>query len=306
VKASASENDDLFWGIRGGGGNFGIVTEFEFRLNPVGPMVLAGPIFWPMEESPNVLRFYRDWISEVPNELTTIVVHRKAPPLPVVPPELHGKPVVAVVCCYAGPVEEGEKVVRPLKQFGSPVLDLCVPKPFLAHQAMFDPSFPHGRWYYMRPCDVATLTDDVIDITVEHASRIQSPHTAFPIFHLGGAVARVGEDETAFGSRAAGHTFNITAITETAAGFGEEREWSRGLWSALEPHQTGVYVNFLMEEGEERIRQAYGTEKYDRLRALKRRWDPENFFRLNQNVKPAGLAMREGGGFPRPSERRKP
>ncbi|MDQ3999677.1 MAG: FAD-binding oxidoreductase, partial [Actinomycetota bacterium] len=258
VKASETENPDLFWGLRGGGGNFGIVTEFEFRLNPVGPIVLAGPIFWLMEESPNVLRFYREWIAEAPDELMTIVVHRKAPPLPFVPRELHGKLVVGVVCCYAGPVEDGEQVVKALKEFGSPVLDLCVPKPFLAHQAMFDLSFQHGWWYYMRACDVAQLTDEVIDITVDHSLRINSPLTAFPIWQLGGAVGRVGEDETAFGGRSAGHTFNITASTETEEGFDEEREWVRNFWSALEPYHTSVYVNFLMEEGEERIRQAYG------------------------------------------------
>jgi FAD/FMN-containing dehydrogenase len=286
VKASASENPDLFWGVRGGGGNFGVVTDFEFRLNPVGPIVLAGPIFWPMEESPNVLRFYREWIAEAPDELMTIVIHRKAPPLPFVPRELHGKLVVAVVCCYVGQIEEGEQVVKPLKEFGSPVLDLCVPKPFLAHQAMFDLSFQHGWWYYMRACDVADLTDEVVDITVDHSLRIKSPLTAFPIWQLGGAVARVGEDETAFGGRSAGHTFNITAATETEEGFDEEREWVRNFWSALEPYHTGVYVNFLMEEGEERIRQAYGARKYDRLKALKRRYDPDNLFRLNQNIRP--------------------
>ena len=290
VKASASENPDLFWGVRGGGGNFGIVTQFEFRLNPVGPIVLAGPIFWPMEESPNVLRFYREWIAEAPDELMTIVVHRKAPPLPFVPLELHGKLVVSVVCCYAGPVEDGEKAVKPLKAFGSPVLDLCVPKPFLAHQAMFDLSFQHGWWYYMRACDVAELTDEVIDITVDHSLRINSPLTAFPIWQRGGAAARVGEDETAFGGRSAGHTFNITAVTATGEGFDQEREWVRNFWSALEPYHTSVYVNFLMEEGEERIRQAYGAEKYDRLKALKRRYDPDNFFRLNQNIGPATTA----------------
>jgi FAD/FMN-containing dehydrogenase len=290
VKASASENPDLFWGVRGGGGNFGIVTQFEFRLNPVGPIVLAGPIFWPMEESPNVLRFYREWIAEAPDELMTIVVHRKAPPLPFVPLELHGKLVVSVVCCYAGPVEDGEKAVKPLKAFGSPVLDLCVSKPFLAHQAMFDLSFQHGWWYYMRACDVAELTDEVIDITVDHSLRINSPLTAFPIWQRGGAAARVGEDETAFGGRSAGHTFNITAVTHSGEGFDQEREWVRNFWSALEPYHTSVYVNFLMEEGEERIRQAYGAEKYDRLKALKRRYDPDNFFRLNQNIGPAATA----------------
>jgi hypothetical protein len=286
VKASASENPDLFWGLRGGGGNFGIVTDFEFRLNPVGPIVLAGPIFWPIEDAPNVLPFYHEWIKETPDELMTIVSCRKAPPLPFVPRELHGKLVVGVVCCYAGPVEEGEKVVKLLKEFGSPVLDLCVPKPYLAHQAMFDPSFPHGRWYYIRSCDVAQLTDEVIDITVDHALRIKSPFSALTLWQRGGAVARVGEEETAFGGRSAGHTFNIAGITETEAGFEEERQWARNFWSALEPYHTSVYVNFLMEEGEERIRQAYGAKKYDWLKSLKRRYDPGNLFRLNQNIRP--------------------
>jgi hypothetical protein len=286
VKASASENPDLFWGLRGGGGNFGIVTDFEFRLNPVGPIVLAGPIFWPIEDAPNVLPFYHEWIKETPDELMTIVSCRKAPPLPFVPRELHGKLVVGVVCCYAGPVEEGEKVVKLLKEFGSPVLDLCVPKPYLVHQAMFDPSFPHGRWYYIRSCDVAQLTDEVIDITIDHALRINSPFSALTLWQRGGAVARVGEEETAFGGRSAGLTFNIAGITETEAGFEEERQWARNFWSALVPYHTSVYVNFLMEEGEERIRQAYGAKKYDRLKSLKRRYDPGNLFRLNQNIRP--------------------
>jgi len=286
VKATATENSDLFWGLRGGGGNFGIVTEFEFRLNPVGPIVLAGPIFWPIEQSPSVLRFYRDWIADAPDELMTIVVHRKAPALEFVPPELHGKLVVAVACCYAGPVDDGMQVVRPLKAFGSPVLDLCESKPYVAHQAMFDPSFPHGRWYYMRACDVAELTDDVIDITVEHSLRIRSALTSFPIWQMGGRVSHVGENDTAFNGRGAGHTFNITASTQTAEGFDEEREWCRNFWSALKPHHTSVYVNFLMDEGQERIREAYGPEKYDRLKTLKRRYDPDNFFRLNQNIPP--------------------
>ncbi len=286
VKASATENADLFWGVRGGGGNFGIVTEFEFRLNPLGPMVLAGPIYWPMEDSARVLRFYRDWISDVPDELTTIVVHRKAPPLSFIPSQLHGRRVVSVTVCYAGPIEEGEKVVRPLREFGSPVLDLCAPKPFLEHQSMFDSSLPPGYWYYFRACDVAELTDAVIDITAEHALRLKSPVTAFPIFQLGGAVGRVGEADTVFNGRRAGHTFNINATTVTSEGFDEEREWSRAMWTALAPYHTSVYVNFLMDEGEERVRQAYGPQKYDRLKALKRKYDPDNFFRLNQNIRP--------------------
>jgi FAD binding domain/Berberine and berberine like len=287
VRASEDENPDLFWGIRGGGGNFGVVTEFEFRLNPLGPQVLAGPIFWPMAESPRLLRFYRDWIAEAPDELMTIVIHRRAPPLPFVPPELHGEPVVAIVCCYAGPIEEGERVVKPLRDFGRPALDLCQPKPYLEHQAMFDPSFPHGRWYYMRSCDVAELSDDVIDTTAEHSMRISSPLTAFPIWQMGGAVARKDEDDSAFNGRGAGHTFNITASTPGPEGFDQERDWARGLWSALEPHHTSsVYVNFLMDEGEERVRDAYGADRYERLKQLKRKYDPGNLFRLNQNIPP--------------------
>ncbi len=287
VKASDSENPDLFWGIRGAGGNFGIVTEFTFRLNPVGPIVLAGPIFWPMDESGQVLRFYRDWITDAPDDLTTIVVHRRIPPLPAIPKEFHGKPVVTVMSCYAGPVEEGEKVMRPMREFGSPILDLCKPKPFVAHQSMLDPSFPPGQWYYFRSADLAELSDDVIDIVASRALQMTSPLTAFPIFQLGGAIGRVGEDDTAFNGRSAGHTININATTATEKGFDEEREWSRNFWTALKPYQTSVYVNFLMDEGEERIRQAYGPKRYDRLKALKRKYDPGNFFRLNQNISPS-------------------
>ena len=286
VKASENENSDLFWGVRGGGGNFGIVTEFEFDLVPLGPTVMAGPIFWAMEDSPEVLRFYRDWVADAPDELMTIVVHRKAPPLPFVPETLHGKPVVMVICCWAGAVEDGERAIRPMREFGNPVADVCTPKPFLDHQAMFDPSFPPGRWYYFKSCDVPGLTDEIIDTTVEHSLRISSPLTAFPIWQMGGAVARVGEDETAFNGRNAGFTYNIGASTATAEGFDEEREWVRTFWSALEPHFTSVYVNFLMEEGEDRVRQAYGAQKYDRLKMLKRKYDPDNFFRINQNIPP--------------------
>jgi hypothetical protein len=286
VKASETENPDLFWGVRGGGGNFGIVTEFEFRLNPVGPTVLAGPILWAMDDSPEVLRFYRDWITDVPDELTTIVTFRRMLPSPFVPSELHGKHVLIVGCCYAGAVEEGEEVVRPLRKFGSPLLDMCLPKPYVAHQASLDPAFPHGWWYYIRSCNLAELGDEVIDTLADHGRRIASPETVCSIFQLGGAVARVAEDEAAFTGRDAGHTVNVIGITTTGEGFDPEREWTRSLWSALEPHHQNAYVNFLMEEGEERIRQAYGAEKYDRLKTLKRTYDPDNFFRLNQNIPP--------------------
>ena len=286
VRASEDHNADLFWGVRGGGGNFGIVSEFEFRLNPVGPYVMAGPVFWLMEDAQEVLRFYRDWIADCPDELMTVAVQRRAPALPIVPPDLVGKHVVAIAACYAGPVEEGERVLRPLKEFGSPVLDLCRPKLFVEHQKMFDPSFPHGWSYYIRSCDVAALNDDVIDIMIEHGRHITSPITSIGLWQMGGAVGRIDDGATAFNGRRAGFTFNIAGNSKTADGFDAEREWARNLWSALAPYHTSVYVNFLMEEGEERVRQAYGAAKYDRLKALKRKYDPTNFFTLNQNIKP--------------------
>jgi FAD/FMN-containing dehydrogenase len=286
VRASETENPDLFWGVRGGGGNFGIVTKFELGLHPVGPTVLAGPIFWPMEQAPDLLRFYRQWSAEAPDELMTSVVQRRAPAVDFVPSAVHGQLVVAIVCCYTGAVDDGEKIVRHLRAFGSPVLDLCEPKPYVAHQTMFDASFPHGWRYYFRACDVGELSDDVIDVMVEYGRRIVSPVTSVGVWQMGGAVARVADSETAFNGRHAAFTFNINGNSRTREGFEREREWARAYWSALEPYHTSVYVNFLMEEGQERIRQAYGAEKYERLKALKRAYDPMNLFRLNQNIPP--------------------
>ncbi|MEU8223181.1 FAD-binding oxidoreductase [Kribbella sp. NPDC048915] len=286
VTASEDQNADLFWGIRGGGGNFGIVTEFEFQLHPVGPILLGGTVTWPMQESREVLRFYREWITDIPDELTTAVIHRWLPPLPTVPPALQGRPVVIVLACYAGPIEDGQKVLAPLKAFGSPLLDLCVPRPYLELQGMFDPSFPHGRWYYMRSCDVAELTDPIVDVAVERGQAITAHWTSYPIFHLGGAISRVPAGSTAFGGRSSGHTFNFVGATVGPEGFETQREWVRESWHAIEPYQTSAYINFLTDEGPERIRSAYGAATYDRLQALKRQYDPSNLFHLNQNILP--------------------
>lgn len=288
VTASPQENAELFWAVRGGGGNFGIVTRFVFRAHPLGPTLMAGPVIWDMHDAAELLRFYRDWITDVPDELTTVVNFRKAPASPTLPPELWGRPIVSIICTYAGPPDDAEQVIRPLKHFGSALVDLCRPVPFVDHQALLDPGLPHGWWYYARSCDVAELTDDVIDITVDHSLRIRSPRTSYPIFQLGGAVRQVGDEETAFNGRSAGHTYNINGIApgDHGEGFDEEREWARGLWEALAPYHTGVYVNFLMNEGEDGVRRAYGAAKYDRLKAVKYRYDPTNFFRLNQNIPP--------------------
>ncbi len=286
VRASAVENPDLFWGVRGGGGNFGIVTDFEFHLHRVGPEVLAGPVYWPMRDAPAVLRFYRDWVAESPDELMTIVTQRKAPDLPHIPRELVGERLIAVHVCYAGPTEDGVRVARPMKRFGSPVLDLCHPKPFLEHQRSFDPSFPAGWHYYVRSCDVAELSDGVIDVMAERGERIQSAVSSVALWQMGGAVARVPMDATAFPGRTAAYTFNLNGNSTTFQGAEAERQWARDYWTALAPYHAGAYVNFLMEEGESRVRQAYGAETFARLRALKRAYDPTNLFHLNQNISP--------------------
>jgi FAD/FMN-containing dehydrogenase len=289
VTTSEKENPDLFWAIRGGGGNFGIVTSFEYRLHPVGPIVLAGPIFHPLEDAPEVLRFYRDFIAAPPDELTTIFELSVAPPLPFLPEEVHGKPIVMVGACYAGSSNKGAEVVRSLKQFGRPIVDLLEAKPYTALQSMFDPLVPHGWHRYWKSVELPPLTDEVIDTLVEHAPTATSPKSYCIVFQLGGALARVGEDDTAFNQRDAAHNVNINAVwTEEDPEAERHIAWARESFDALQPHARGrVYVNFLGEEGGERVRQAYGARTYERLVELKRAYDPTNFFRLNQNIRPA-------------------
>ena len=212
VTASEGHNPDLFWGVRGAGGNFGIVTSFEYRLHPVGPIVLAGPIFHPLDDAREVLRFYREFAAAAPDELTTIVELELAPPLPFLPEDVHGKPIVMVGACYAGSPEDGVEVVRPLKEFGNPIVDLLEPKPYLALQSMFDPLVPHGWHRYWKSVELPPLTDDAIDTLVDHTSRITSPRSYTIVLQLGGALARVAEDATAFGQRDAAHNVNINAV----------------------------------------------------------------------------------------------
>jgi FAD/FMN-containing dehydrogenase len=288
VRASAEENPELFWGIRGGGGNFGIVTSFEYRLHPVGPTVLAGPIFHPLERAGEVLRFYRGFIRDAPDELTTIFHLRVAPPLPFLPEDLHGKPIVMIGACYAGTPEDGVEVLRPLKEFGAPLVDLLEPKPYLALQSMFDASVPHGWHYYWKSLELPPLTDASIDTLVEHASALTSPKSYCIVFQLGGALSRVGETETAFSQRDAAHDVNINAVWTEADPESERHiAWTRDFYDAMQPHSRGgVYLNFLGEEGPDRVREAYGATSYERLVQLKRAYDPTNFFRLNQNIEP--------------------
>ena len=288
VTASEEENPDLFWAIRGGGGNFGIVTSFEYRLHPVGPIVLAGPVIHRFEDAPDVLRFYRGFIAAAPDELTTIFELSVAPPVPFLPEAVHGKPIVMVGACYAGSPDEGAEVVRPLKQFGRPIADLLEPKPYTALQSMFDPFVPHGWHRYWKSVELPPLTDDAIDTLVEHSAAPTSPKSYTIVFQLGGALARAGEDETAFSQRDAAHNVNINAVWTEDDPAGERHVvWARDFFSAMQPHAGGrVYLNFLGDEGAERVRQAYGDRQYERLVELKRAYDPTNFFRLNQNIEP--------------------
>ncbi|HET7737527.1 MAG TPA: FAD-binding oxidoreductase, partial [Tepidiformaceae bacterium] len=290
LTASEEQNPDLFWGIRGAGANFGIVTSFEYRLHPVGPMVLAGPVFHPLEDAPEVLRAYREFIAGAPDELTTIFDLSVPPPLPFLPEAVHGKPVVMVGACYAGSPDEGAEVVRPLKQLGRPIADLLEPKPYTALQSMFDPLVPHGWHRYWKSVELPPLTDDAIDTLVERSSALTSPKSYCIVFQLGGALGRVGEDEMAFSQRDAAHNVNINAVwTEEDPDAERHIAWARDFFDAMKTHAgERVYLNFLGDEGADRVRQAYGAEQYERLVSLKRRYDPTNFFSLNQNVAPEG------------------
>jgi FAD/FMN-containing dehydrogenase len=288
ITASHSVNPDLFWGVRGGGGNFGIVTSFEYRLHPVGPMVLAGPIFHPLEDAPDVLRFYREFAAAAPDELTTIFNLRVAPPLPFLPQHVHGKPIVMIGSCYAGSPQDGSEVVRPLKEFGRPIIDLLEPRSYQALQSMFDPSAPHGWHYHWKSVELPPLTDDAIDTLVERAAALTSPRSYCIVFQLGGALNRVGAEETAYSQRSAAHNVNINAIwTADDPEPNRHIAWARDFFAALQPHASGrVYVNFLGDEGQDRVRAAFGERNYERLARLKRAYDPTNFFRLNQNIQP--------------------
>jgi berberine-like enzyme len=234
-----------------------------------------------------VLRFYRRWIREAPAELTTIVKLARAPALPAIPARLHGRPVVIISCCYAGPVAAGARVLRPLRAVGAPLLDLIAPRPYPENQTLNDPTVPHGWYYYWQSAETGELSDDLIGALTEHTRRITSPRSYTLIFQLGGAVAEVGENATAYSHRHAAHNININAVW-LPGDPGAERhiDWARGLFTAIVPHQRGVYVNFLSDEGPERVRAAYGPEKFARLQAVKGAYDPQNVFALNQNIPP--------------------
>src|SRR5436190_1756367 len=269
VTASADQNPELLWGLKGGGGNFGIAASLEYKVHPVGPVVIGGPTFYPGERAGEILRFYREFVRDLPDELTTIANLLWAPPAPFIPEEWHGKPQIGLIACYAGPVEEGEKAVAPLRELGDPVADLMGPLPYTALQGLLDPLWPHGKHAYMKAGYVDELDDAAIDTAARFHQEATSPASEIHFHHFGGAVARVDADATAYRERQAQYVLNVIGASfEDDGAFDSHVDWAHRLYADLEPSLTGgAYINFLSAEGEERVRAAYGEAMFARLQA---------------------------------------
>jgi FAD/FMN-containing dehydrogenase len=290
VVASAEENADLFWGLRGGGGNFGIVTAFHYRLHQVGPIVYGGLLISAPERAAEILRFMRDYMRDAPDDLGAGVAFINAPPEPFVPPELHFQPVCAVIICWTGDDEDADAVLAPIREVARPMLDMVQPMPYTALQSMLDAGAPHGINAYMKADFVAELTDEAIDKLADHGARRAGPMAQLLLEPMGGAIARTGEHETALGRRDVPWCYHALALwTEpTPEAADAHVAWARSLADDLAPHATpGVYLNYTSDEGEDTVRSSYGSRKYARLVALKDRYDPHNLFRLNQNIAPS-------------------
>ena len=287
--ASATENEDLFWAVRGAGSNFGVVTSFEFRAHPVGPTVMVGAVFYPFDDVARLLRAWRDYVTTAPDELSSIALLWSIPPGEPFPPEHHGKPVVAVAGCYSGAVDDGEPVVQPLRELGQPLIDLSGPWPWLGLQSGFDPLFPKGAFYYWKSRALAELSNEAIDVIADFGARRPSPLTDIVVWHQGGAMSRVGETETAYGGRDAAFLVTGEASWDDPALSDEGIGWGRAFWDAVGQYSTGgLYLNFagLGEEKEALVKAGYGAN-YERLAALKAKYDPANLFRMNLNIAPA-------------------
>jgi FAD/FMN-containing dehydrogenase len=285
---SKDQHPDLFWAIRGGGGNFGVVTTFEFQLHPVST-VYGGPIFYPVEHTEKLLRFYRDYMRQAPDEMSAFFSFHQGPPAPFIPEHLHWVPMVAIVTCYSGPLEQGEEIVRPLKEIVEPAVDLAGPIPYPALNSMFDDLYAPGLHHYWKADYVPELTDEAIDIHVRYGPQVPSLHSTMHLYPQTGAVQRVGKDETAYSHRDAEYVHNIVAVDADPSKMDANMAWMREYWDELHPHSSaGGYVNFMMDgEGDDRIRETY-RENHDRLVQIKSTYDPENLFRVNQNIRPNG------------------
>jgi FAD/FMN-containing dehydrogenase len=284
---SAEENPALFWGIRGGGGNFGIVTGFEFDLVPLGPEVYGGIVLYAAEEAGNVLRRYRDWAESAPEEITTILILRRNA-FPWSGPELQGRPVLGVGALHSGAADQAESALAPLRQFGTVLASSAQRRLLTQHQSMLDASAPAGRLYYWKSHYLPPLTDTTIDLIVDNAWQFSSPYSLTLLSHMGGAIRRHSDDETAFSGRDAEFTININCGATDPDLYARDRTWVRQWFDALAPHSTGgMYVNFISEDAGDQAREVYGESHYRRLSELKRRHDPQNVLRVNQNIKPA-------------------
>jgi FAD/FMN-containing dehydrogenase len=288
-QASSSDHADLFWAIRGGGGNFGVVTEFTFRLHPVGPEVLAGLIVHPFADLAGLVKHYRAFVGAAPDDLTAWLVFRKAPPLPFVPTEWHGREVVVIAFVYAGDIATGEQVIEPLRRFGRPVGEHVGPMPYAAFQQAFDPLLTPGARNYWKSHDLRQITDDAAEVIEQFVSRLPSPHCEIFLGHLGGAAARVAPDAMAFGRRDAEFIINVHTRWEQPEDDARCVGWAREFFAAMAPHAMGsVYVNFMPEDDVDRVPAAFGPN-YARLAAIKANYDPKNLFRVNQNIQPAAV-----------------
>lgn len=288
VRASSTENADLFWGLRGGGGNFGVVTGIDYALYPVGPEVVGGVVAWPASEAPRVLELYRTLAEKAPPELTLVALMRPAPPAPWLPKERHGTPIVALLACYSGKPEDGEKLVAPIKAFGTPIGDILVRRPYTQLQSLLDGTQPKGRRYYWKSEYLPRVEPALCERFIEHAARIPSPHSAVIFFQIGGALNERDPAHSPVGNRDARFVLNVAGSWEHAGDDRTNIEWARAAWTDMKPFSTGgTYINFLTEdEGPERTEAALGPG-LRRLAEIKAKWDPANMFRTNRNVKPA-------------------
>lgn len=283
VHASEDENSDLFWALRGGGGNFGVVTSFEYQLHPVDTVV-AGPLFWPIEELETTMRWYREWLPEAPEDVYAFYLSAEVPGEPF-PEELHGEKVCGLLWCYLGPADEIENVLQPAREVAEPLFEHVGEMPYPALQSLFDDLYPPGDQWYWKANFVRELTDDAI---AEHLNfaEVPTPKSTMHLYPINGAVHRVPEDETAWNKRDANWSMVIVGVDPDPAKSEEMTEWARDYWEALAPHSAdGAYVNFMMEEGEDRVRATYG-DNYERLQEVKAEYDSENFFHVNQNIEP--------------------
>jgi hypothetical protein len=285
VHAGPDENPELYWALRGGGGNFGAVTSFLFRSHPVG-MITGGPTFWPVEEAASVLRCFADFMEDAPEEVGGFYGFLEVPPVPIFPKELHGKKVCAVVWCYLGPPETAEKALKPVRQFGHPLFEHVGPMPFPILQSIFDPLLPAGLQMYWKADFLRKIPDEAVALHVKHGLDLPSPLSTSHFYPINGAVQRVRPEDTAWAFRDVTWAHVIVGIDPEPANSKRITKWAKDYWEALHPHSAGAaYVNFMMDEGQDRVKATYGGN-YERLASVKARYDPENLFHVNQNIQP--------------------